>query len=93
MYLTVSSVPSDFIHIYVLLTNVKDKSGKKTMQSYEHKNEWIASLCELYAPAPARPDTHHRESFQQEKAHCYRAPCYHRNSFHSKKFILYYGQL
>lgn len=32
MYLTVSSVPSNFIHIYVLLTNVKDKMAKNDVK-------------------------------------------------------------
>lgn len=56
------------------------------MESYEHKNERIASLCESNAPAPAHPDPprHTPQGILPTKAHCYRAPCYHRNSFHSK---------
>lgn len=61
MYLTVSSVPSNFIHIYVLLTKVKDKSGKK------NDVKLLSTRMKRSLPcATPTPSTSHREFFQQK---------------------------
>lgn len=86
MYLTVSSVPSNFIHIYVLLTKVKDKSGKK------NDVKLLSTRMKRSLPC-ATPTLVHPTGNSSNKSTSLQSPSLPSEVISQQKLILYYGQL